>query len=92
MTRGGWCDDLVVVIDEFERLPATMHVALRELIARPPAGARIVLAGRRLPVFPLSRLRAEGLVEITAGDLAATADEARAFVAALGVDPAVARD
>jgi DNA-binding SARP family transcriptional activator len=90
MTSGGWWDDLVVAIDEFERLPAIMHAALRELIARPPAGARIVLAGRRLPVFPLSRLRAEGLVEITAEDLTASVDEARAFVAALGKDPSVA--
>jgi DNA-binding SARP family transcriptional activator len=90
MTSGGWWDDLVVVIEEFERLPAMMHVALRRLIARPPAGARIVLAGRRQPVFELSRLRAEGLVEITADDLTASVDEARAFVAALGIDPGVA--
>jgi DNA-binding SARP family transcriptional activator len=86
MTRGGWWDDLVVVLDEFERLPAAMHVALRGLIARPPAGARVVLAGRRLPAFPLSRLRAEGLVEITANDLTASLDEAEAFLATLGID------
>ncbi len=87
MTRGCGCDDVVVVLDAFERLPATAHGALRSLIARPPAGARVVLAGRRLPAFPLVRLRAEGLVEITPFDLAATADEARAFLAALGIDP-----
>ena len=87
MTRGCGCDDVVVVLDAFERLPAAAHGALRSLIARPPPGARVVLAGRRVPAFPLGRLRAEGLVEITPFDLAATTDEARAFLAALGIDP-----
>jgi DNA-binding SARP family transcriptional activator len=86
MTKGGWCDNLVVVFDEFERLPAAMHAALRGMMAQPLANVRVVLAGRRLPVFPLSRLRAEGLVEITARDLAANNDEARAFLAALDLD------
>jgi DNA-binding SARP family transcriptional activator len=86
MVRGGLCRDLVVVIDELERLPATVHGALYELIARPPAGARVVVASRRLPLFPLSRLRAGGLVELEASELAAGVDEARAFLAALGAD------
>jgi len=86
MTSRGCCDEFVLVIDDFERLPTSLHGAIRGLMACPPAGARIVLAGRRLPAFSLSRLRAEGLTEIQADELAATIDEARAFVAALGID------
>ena len=87
MVRGGWWDDLVVVLDDFERLPASMHLAVRDLVTRSPADARVVLAGRRLPLFALSRLRAEGLVEITASDLAFTVEEATACLSACGREP-----
>src|SRR5688572_30544363 len=60
MTRGCGCEDFVVVLDELEQVPAALHGALRGLLMRPASGARVVLAGRCVPGFPLARLRAEG--------------------------------
>lgn len=72
----------VLVIDAADLLYESPHRELLESLVRQlPAGLALVLVARRLPPFPLDRLRAEDAVAIVGGhDLLLTADE----VAALG--------
>ncbi|HEX5014200.1 MAG TPA: LuxR C-terminal-related transcriptional regulator [Candidatus Limnocylindrales bacterium] len=81
--------ELVLVLDDYYLVTnPDVHRALVHVIERMPASLRIVVATREDPPFPLARWRARGeLVEIRAGDLRFTADEASAFlVDALGLD------
>jgi LuxR family maltose regulon positive regulatory protein len=62
------------------------RAALSALADHVPVGSRLVLAGRARPPLRIARLRAEGkLVEIGAGDLALTAEEAAELLHEAGI-------
>jgi LuxR family transcriptional regulator, maltose regulon positive regulatory protein len=74
-------DDVHLVSD-----PTCMDV-IAALIDHAPEGSRIVLSGREEPALPLELLRSQGRVlEIGAGDLRLTAEEAAAVLRTSGVD------
>lgn len=77
-----------LVLDDLHELtdPEPLH-GLETLVRHQPAGLRLVLASRHNPPLPLARLRlADQLVEIRAGDLRFSPDEARALLASGGVE------
>ncbi|HZM30899.1 MAG TPA: BTAD domain-containing putative transcriptional regulator [Acidimicrobiales bacterium] len=80
--------DLVLVLDDVEAIDgAPESVAfVAGLCRQAPATLHVVLVSRQDPPFPVARLRGQGQVlDITAADLAFTADETAAVVrAALG--------
>lgn len=85
-------DDLpspvLLVLDDVHELtsPQALH-GLESLLKHRPAGLRLILSTRRDPHVPLARLRlADQLTEIRADHLRFTPDEARAMLAAAGID------
>jgi LuxR family maltose regulon positive regulatory protein len=75
-------EPIVLVLDDYHLVQApAVHDAVRFLIDHLPAQLRLVLASRADPPLPLARLRGSGrLVELRAGDLRFTADEAAALL------------
>ena len=78
---------VVLVLDDVHMLRnSECRAALPVLADHVPAGSRLVLAGREQPPLRIARLRAEGkLLEISAGDLALTRDEAALLLRAAEV-------
>jgi LuxR family maltose regulon positive regulatory protein len=83
---GSLRDRIWLVIDDVHALGSAEALQQLELmLARAPAGLRIVLASRRDLRLGLHRLRLEGeLTEIRAGSLRFSRDEARELLAAAG--------
>lgn len=82
--------DLVLVLDDYHSIDSPeIQTGMAFLLEHLPAHVHVVIATRADPALPLARLRARGdLVEIRAGDLRFTPDEASAFlngVMALGL-------
>ena len=78
----------VLVLDDVEQLHSLESLeVLAELASGVPAGAKLALASRTVPVLPLARLRAQReLLVLGARELAMTADEAGALLASAGLD------
>src|SRR6185437_13170079 len=89
-------DEVVLVIDDYHLVEAPeVHRSMEFLLDHLPPALHLVLASRSDPPLPLARLRARGqLVELRAGDLRFTAEEAaqllRTEVGAHLTDPVVA--
>ena len=86
LTRRGRA--FVLVLDDlhFLRSPAAID-ALRAIVARPPAGAQVVLASRSEPPFPLGRLRAHReVLELAPRDFVMTRGEAGALLKLAGIE------
>lgn len=86
--------EVVLVLDDVHEVAerdASVRL-LEGLCQQLPPTARLILSSRRQPPFPVRRLRDGGqLVELTAGDLAFTAEEIAALADLLGLrgaDPA----
>lgn len=71
----------VLVLDDYHTLTnPIIHEALEYFLDHQPAQVHVVLTTREDPPLPLARLRARGqMVEIRAGDLRFTAEEAGQF-------------
>jgi LuxR family maltose regulon positive regulatory protein len=71
-------DDVVLVIDDYHLVEAPeVHRSMEFLLDHLPPALHVVLASRSDPPLPLARLRARGqLVELRAGDLRFTSEEA----------------
>jgi LuxR family maltose regulon positive regulatory protein len=80
LTRRG--SAFVLVLDDLHFLRSAAAIdALQAIVARPPAGAQVVLASRGEPPFPLGRLRAHReIVELTPRDFVMTRGEASALL------------
>ena len=95
---GSQTRDLVLVLDDVEAIDgAPESIAfVAGLCRQAPATLHVVLSSRWDPPFPVARLRGQGQVlDVTAGDLAFTAEETAAMVReAVGGDAgdALARD
>jgi LuxR family maltose regulon positive regulatory protein len=78
---------VVLVLDDVHALHSReCRDALSVLADHVPDGSRLVFAGRAAPPLRTARLRAEGkLMEISAGDLSLTPDEASSLVRNAGV-------
>ena len=76
---------VIVVVDDYQHVSVeSVHVGVRYLLSLLPAGVRVVLASRQEPPLGLAHLRAAGVLEeIRATDLALTAEQATAVVAAV---------
>lgn len=72
----------VLVLDDLQFLRSAAAIdALKRTVARPPAGAQVVLASRSEPPFPLGRLRAHReVLELTSRDFVMTRREATALL------------
>ena len=79
---------VVLVLDDIHEIAGGAVLAGLDLLIRhAPPSVRLVLSGRRLPQLQLARLRVAGdLADVTAAELACTADEAAAYFAMLGID------
>jgi LuxR family maltose regulon positive regulatory protein len=79
---------VVLVIDDVHMLAdSDVLPGLALLIHHAPAALRLILCGRSAPGLHLAKMRLSGhLSEVQASDLACTADEAEAYLAALGLD------
>ena len=77
----------VLVLDNMQELADSGALPeLSYLVRHAPPTLRLILSGRYLPGLQLAKMRLAGdLAEITEADLACTADEADAFVAAVGL-------
>ena len=74
-------DDIVVVLDDFDRLEGPSVEDLGRLIVEAPPRVHFVVASRSDPTIPSHRLRTRGeLVEPRAGDLRFTESEAQQAV------------
>lgn len=74
--------ELVVILDDYEAVgdPAT-HQIMRELLPRLPLTTHLVIASRQMPLFPMTRLRAQGAVlDVLADDLRFDHQEAQALL------------
>jgi LuxR family transcriptional regulator, maltose regulon positive regulatory protein len=80
LTRRG--SPFVLVLDDLQFLRSAAAIdALKRTVARPPAGAQVVLASRSEPPFPLGRLRAHReVLELTSRDFVMTRREATALL------------
>jgi LuxR family maltose regulon positive regulatory protein len=78
----------VLVLDDVEQLYSRESLdLLSELATAMPAGAKLALASRTAPVLPLARLRTQReLLVLGVRELAMTAEEAGALLAAAGLD------
>ena len=78
---------VTLVLDDVHLLhDSECRAALSVLAGHVPSGSRLVLAGRAEPPLRTARLRAEGkLLEIGAGDLSLTVEEAALLLRAAGV-------
>jgi LuxR family transcriptional regulator, maltose regulon positive regulatory protein len=72
----------VLVLDGLQFLRSAAAIdALKAIVARPPAGAQVVLASRSEPPFPLGRKRAHReVLELTSRDFVMTRREATALL------------
>lgn len=77
-------DDLVIALDDVHLLPRGAAAVLAELVESAPPQVHFVLASREELPFSLARLRAAGAREVTERELALTADETAALLAAWG--------
>ncbi|MGE0309988.1 MAG: helix-turn-helix transcriptional regulator, partial [Acidimicrobiia bacterium] len=75
-------DDVVLVLDDYHVIDAPeIHDAIAFILDHAPGNLSVVLATRADPPLPLARLRARGeLLEIRAGDLRFSGDEAVAYL------------
>lgn len=75
-------DDVTIVLDDYHLVDAAeVHDAVAFLLDHAPANLHVVLATRADPPLPLARLRARGdLLEIRAGDLRFSIDEAATYL------------
>ncbi|HUA30398.1 MAG TPA: LuxR C-terminal-related transcriptional regulator [Streptosporangiaceae bacterium] len=88
-------EPLTLVLDDVHELADGPVLGGLDLLLRhAPPTLRLILSGRCPPRLALARLRVSGdLADVSAPDLAATADEADAYFAMLGLDvDAAARD
>ncbi len=87
-------DPFVFLLDDFQAVTAEpIHRLIRFLIEHGPPFLHLVLLTREDPPLPLARLRAHSrLVELRAGDLRYTGEEASAYLAdaGLALDPELA--
>jgi len=81
-------EPVVLVLDDIHELAGRPVLAGLDLLVRhAPPPVRLVLSGRCPPGLQLARLRVAGdLADVTAADLACTADEAAAYFAMLSID------
>ena len=84
--------EITLILDDFHRLSSIpARASVRWFIDHAPPGFQLVLASRTEPALPVAALRAHGeLLELRAGDLRFTCEEADAFLngrLALGLTP-----
>ena len=81
-------EPVVLVLDDIHEIAGGSVLAGLDLLIRhAPPSVRLVLSGRRPPGLQLARLRVAGeLADVTAAELACTADEAAAYFEMLGID------
>jgi LuxR family transcriptional regulator, maltose regulon positive regulatory protein len=81
-------EPVTLVLDDVHELAGGPVVAGLELLIRhAPPTLRLILSGRCPPPLQLARLRLSGdLADVTAADLACTAEEADAYFAMLGLE------
>lgn len=74
--------EFVLVLDDYHLIELqTIHEAMAFLLDHLPPSLHLVIASRADPPFPLTRLRARGqLVELRAGDLRFSPEEAATFL------------
>ena len=80
---------ITLILDDFHRLSGALaRASVVWFIDHAPPGLQLVLASRTEPVLPVAALRAHGdLLELRAGDLRFTSEEADAFLnGRLGLD------
>ena len=79
--------NVVLVLDDFHVIESpAIHEQVGYLLDHLPARGHVVIGTRADPAIPLARLRARGgLVEIRAGDLRFTAEEATSYLEAMGL-------
>ena len=81
--------DVVLVLDDYHLVESlAVQESMQFLLAHQPAQLHLVVASRADPPWPIAGLRARGdLVEVRAGDLRFTPDEATAYLnGAMGLD------
>lgn len=73
---------VVVIIDDYEVVvDVATHEFMRALLPRLPSAIHLVIASRRIPPFPMARLRAQGaLLDVSAADLRFDRPEAQALL------------
>ena len=78
---------VILVLDDVHLVEsAAVHEQLGYLLDHLPAQAHVVMGSRADPAIPLARLRARGgLVEIRAGDLRFSAEEAATYLDQMGL-------
>jgi LuxR family transcriptional regulator, maltose regulon positive regulatory protein len=78
----GLSTDLVLVLDDYHLVEAPqVHDGMRFVLEHQPQRLHLVLATRADPPLPMAQLRARGqLVEVRAGDLRFTVEEAAAYL------------
>ncbi len=84
---------VAVAFDDLHHLPGRSRGMrlLMDFLAWAPPGVRVAAAGRRLPPWPLARLRAGGGLSVIGQDvLAFTAEEAAAFLERMAARPPAA--
>ena len=84
--------EITLILDDFHRLSSVpARASVRWFVDHAPPGFQLVLASRTEPALPVAALRAHGeLLELRAGDLRFTCEEADAFLngrLALGLTP-----
>ena len=74
--------EITLILDDFHRLSSVpARVSVRWFVDHAPPGFQLVLASRTEPILPVGTLRAHGeLLELRAGDLRFTCEEADAFL------------
>ena len=74
--------EITLILDDFHRLSSVpARASVRWFIDHAPPGFQLVLASRTEPILPVGALRAHGeLLELRAGDLRFTCEEADAFL------------
>ena len=74
--------EITLILDDFHRLSSVpARASVRWFIDHAPPGFQLVLASRTEPALPVGTLRAHGeLLELRAGDLRFTCEEADAFL------------
>ena len=74
--------EITLILDDFHRLSSgPARASVRWFIDHAPPGFQLVLASRTEPILPVGALRAHGeLLELRAGDLRFTCEEADAFL------------
>jgi LuxR family transcriptional regulator, maltose regulon positive regulatory protein len=78
----GLSTDLVLVLDDYHLVDTSeVHQGMRFLLEHQPRQLHVVLATRADPPLPMAQMRARGqLVEVRAGDLRFTVEEAAAYL------------